>query len=118
MTDRVERIATYAEFWPFYLREHAKAKTRLWHIAGTGVASVLFLAALVSLHFELFFAALVIGYGPAWFAHFFVEGNRPATLRYPLWSLLSDFRMAAAWVTGRLGEELRKAQVAPDRSTR
>ena len=109
MSERAERIATYAEFWPFYLREHAKEGTRLWHIAGTAAASVLLLAALISSDAELFFIAMIVGYAPAWLAHAFIEHNHPATLRYPLWSLVSDFRMTGVWLVGRLDEELRKA---------
>jgi hypothetical protein len=105
------RIETYREFWPFYLREHANPDTRLWHIVGTGAASVLLVAALVSFSYELFFAALLVGYVPAWATHFVIEKNRPATLRYPLWSLISDYRMAAAWLTGRLTRELEAAGV-------
>lgn len=114
MTERAERIATYGEFWPFYLREHSKAGTRLWHIAGTGLAMVLLVAAIAAFDVELFFAAVIVGYAPAWLAHAFVEHNQPATFRYPVWSLISDVRMAAAWLTGGLGAELERAHVQDD----
>src|SRR5258706_15245500 len=105
-------IASYEEFWLFYLREHAEPETRLWHIIGTGAASMLLVAALVTFSYELLLGALIASYGPAWFAHFFVEKNRPATFRPPIWSLVSDYRMAAAWLTRNLGHELEKAGVA------
>jgi hypothetical protein len=106
-----ERIATYAEFWPTYLREHANPTTRLVHAAGTGAGLVMLLWGLLVGPLWLVLAALAVGYGAAWGSHMLVERNRPATFRHPLWSLGSDLRMAWLLLTGRLEAELKRAGV-------
>ena len=111
MSDAQHPIRSYAEFWPYYLREHAQGATRAIHIFGTCAAVACVVAALVLHNGWIALGALLAGYGPAWIAHFFVEKNQPATFRYPLWSLFSDFRMTGAWLMGRLGPELTKAGV-------
>lgn len=111
MVQSEPRITNYRDFWPFYLGEHAQPGTRAIHFAGTIVSTLLFLAAIVRGDAWFALAALFAGYGPAWVAHFFVEKNRPATFRYPLWSLVSDYRMTWTWLTGRLENELKRAKV-------
>ena len=106
-----ETFQTYREFWPHYLREHANPKTRTLHLLGTGLATTAFVGLVATGELWLFPVALVAGYGPAWIGHFFVEKNRPATFTHPFWSLISDYRMAWAWMTGRLGAELTRAGV-------
>lgn len=108
-----ERFATYREFWPHYLREHAKPETRALHFIGTGVATTALAALIVTGEFWLFPVALLAGYGPAWIGHFFVEKNKPATFVHPLWSLVSDYRMAWMRLAGRLDSEMLKAGVRP-----
>jgi hypothetical protein len=108
-------IRSYTEFWPYYLQEHARPETRALHYFGTTAAVLFVLAALATGRWWIAVLALVAGYGPAWIAHFFVEKNRPATFTYPIWSIVSDFRMAWSWVTGHLGEELVKAGITHER---
>ncbi len=105
MTDRPR---TYAEFWPFYLGEHRRAGTRALHHLGTGLGIALLIVAAMTGDWRLVPAAVVAGYLFAWIGHVAIERNRPATFTYPLWSLVSDFRMFALFASGRLGRELRK----------
>ena len=100
---------TFAEFWPFYLREHSKPRTRALHYVGTSLVVALALAALVTANWWLLVALPIAGYFFAWIAHFGVENNRPATFTYPAWSLKADFKMWWLWLTGRLGPELERA---------
>jgi hypothetical protein len=42
------------------------------------------------------------GYGFAWIGHFFFEKNRPATFRYPLYSLIGDWVMYGQMWVGKV----------------
>jgi hypothetical protein len=108
----MEKMTRFAEFWPYYLREHARPATRALHYAGTSLVFLFLVAALWTGHSLLFAAMPVAGYVFAWTGHLLVERNRPATFSHPLWSLAADFRMYGLWITGRLGPELRRAGIA------
>ncbi|RDC60684.1 hypothetical protein HME9302_01899 [Alteripontixanthobacter maritimus] len=109
---------TFAEFWPFYLREHSKPRTRTLHYIGTTLVVAIAVFAIVTGRFWWLAAMPVAGYFFAWIAHFRVEMNRPATFTYPLWSLAADFKMWWCWLTGRIDRELDMAGVdTADRNT-
>lgn len=101
---------TYDQFWLRYLRAHARPATRGLHYAGTLLALAC-LAGSAAWDWRLLPAAPAIGYGFAWAAHFRVEGNRPETFGHPFWSLISDVRMLALFLSGRLGRHLWRAGI-------
>jgi len=110
----VARIDRFGEFWPCYLQEHARPGTRAMHYAGTTLALLLLAAAPLAGRWSLLAALPIVGYGFAWASHSLVERNRPATFRYPFWSLLADFRMWHRFMTGHMAHDLAKAGVRHD----
>ncbi|HEY2729806.1 MAG TPA: DUF962 domain-containing protein [Polyangia bacterium] len=106
-----EPLQTFAEFWPFYLGEHSRPATRALHVGGSTAALVCGALAIALRAPSLAAAAVVLGYACAWIGHAFIEHNRPATFRYPLWSFMADWKMWGYAVTGRLGGELRNAGI-------
>ena len=105
----MQRYRTFAEFWPFYLCEHSRPRTRAFHYAGTSLVVIIAVAALVTGNWWLLLAMPVAGYAFAWASHMMIERNRPATFTYPLWSLAADFKMWWLWLTGGIDSELTAA---------
>jgi hypothetical protein len=87
------RLRTFADFYPFYLSEHANRVSCRLHFMGTSIALALLVAALLTQVWWLIAVALVQAYGFAWVGHFFFEHNRPATFKYPGYSFVGDWRM-------------------------
>ena len=96
-------------FWLRYLRAHADPQTRTLHAAGTILATLVGAVGLARRSPKLIGAALVCGYGPAWYAHARIEHNKPETFSAPLRSLASDYRMCWGLMTGTLHEDIQRA---------
>ena len=92
----MEKAASYgsfSEFYPFYLSEHANRTCRRLHFVGTSLVILIAISAIASGRYGLLWLLPVVGYGFAWVGHFYFEKNRPATFRYPRYSLIGDFVM-------------------------
>lgn len=103
----------YTEFWPFYLGEHKLKINRQLHFLGTSLGLFVLAYAVLTFHLALVPLAFVVGYAFAWFGHFVFEKNKPATFKYPLWSLKSDWRMWKLILKGQLDDELKKYHLTP-----
>lgn len=95
------RYATFLEFYPYYASQHQQLGTRLLHLGGTGLFLANTLFCLWARRPKQLLLGPLCAYSCAWVGHFFVERNRPATFTYPFWSLLGDFKMFLAILTGR-----------------
>jgi len=102
-------MKSFAEFWPHYVREHSRPATRALHAAGTLASTTLFVVLLATGRWRWLPLALVVGYAAAWISHFFVEHNRPATFKHPLWSFAADYKMVALMLSGRMDVEVERA---------
>lgn len=102
------RFATFEEFWPFYVKAHVNKWNRRLHFAGTTLAVGSAALGVVTLNPSLVLIAPVLGYGPAWIGHFLVEGNRPATFHWPVWSLKADFVMWSKMLDGTMDAEVER----------
>ena len=98
-------IQSFTEFWPYYVRAHAKQRTRVLHATGSVLAIVL-IGVAFAVNLWLLIAVPVVGYAFAWYAHFFVEGNKPATFGHPFYSLAADYRMLFLMMAGRMEEQV------------
>jgi hypothetical protein len=87
------RFKTFAEFYPFYLSEHADRTCRRLHFAGSTLSLVCLAALLWTGRPAFLLLGLLCGYGFAWVGHFVFEKNRPASFKRPLYSLMGDWAM-------------------------
>jgi len=102
------RFQTFNEFYPYYLTEHRNKTCRLLHVIGTTIVFALAITAIYHNIPKLWIFVPIAGYGFAWAGHFFFEKNKLATFKYPLWSLMSDFKMYFQILSGKLSLDASK----------
>lgn len=104
-SSHVPMIRSFQDFWPYYVRAHSKPRTRVLHAVGS-VLAILAVVLAFSVSLWLLLAAPLVGYAFAWYAHFFVEHNKPATFGHPFYSLAADYRMLFLMMAGRMDAEV------------
>ena len=110
--NKEDRIKSFEEFWPYYVREHRIAGCRLLHFIGSSLGVICLVSTFVTGNLWFVPLGLALGYGFAWTGHFFIEHNKPATFQYPLWSFRADWRMWRLMLIGRMREEVERVERA------
>ena len=88
-----KKYTSLKEFYPYYLSEHQNPTCRKLHFIGTGLLFFIVIISLLTEQYIYLISIPLVGYGFAWIGHFFFEKNKPATFQYPLFSLVSDFKL-------------------------
>ncbi|HEY3233389.1 MAG TPA: DUF962 domain-containing protein [Polyangiaceae bacterium] len=100
-----QRIESFEEFWPQYVRAHSKKLTRQIHCAGTALALACVAGGVLTKRRWLFYLAPIAAYGPAWLSHWLVEGNHPTSFEHPIWSARADLLMCKKMLEGTMDAE-------------
>ncbi len=112
MKDNQQRITEYSEFWDHYVSEHSRPMTRYLHFFGTGLGIGLLIWFLWIGAYFYIPLSFVVGYAFAWFSHFVIEKNKPASFKYPFWSFISDYKMMFYMVAGKMNAEVGRIKSA------
>merc|ERR1712241_1201382 len=89
-------------FYPYYLCEHTLPTTKLFHFIATFNALSLLGKSIVGpWQWSNIALGLFQGYGLAWYSHFNIEQNKPATWMYPGLSFVSDQKLFVESLLGK-----------------
>jgi len=96
-----KKYTNLKDFYPFYLTEHKNTVNRILHFIGTGMVVLCLITAILFHNLWFFAVAPIFGYGFGFAGHFFFEKNKPATFKYPFFSLAGDFLLFGDLMTGK-----------------
>ena len=97
-----KEFKTFSEFYPYYLSEHGDKLNRRLHFTGLLAALITLAIAIISKNWVLLLLVPIFGYGLSWIGHYFIEKNKPATFKYPLYSIMGDFVMFKDIIFGKI----------------
>lgn len=99
---QVKKYTSFKAFYPFYLSQHQNTTCRRLHFIGSTLIIIMLGYIGINSAWLLLLTLPLLGYGFAWFGHFFFEKNKPATFTYPWYSLLGDWVMYKDILTGKI----------------
>jgi hypothetical protein len=105
---------SFEEFWPYYVKQHSKKGTRMFHFYGTTAGLALVVGGVLLRKKWMLAAGPVVGYLSSWTGHFFVEKNVPATFKNPLWSFRADWVMWKKILDGTMDAEVERILAAEE----
>ena len=103
-------MQSFHDFWPYYVAEHSRPGTRALHFLGTVTATACLVVLIATGNWLWLPLAFVPGYAAAWISHFFIEHNRPATFKHPLWSFIGDYKMVGMMLAGKMKTEIKRLE--------
>mgnify|MGYP001327895822 FL=1 len=96
------KFTSFKKFYPYYLSEHKNKINKLLHVIGS-LFALFFLSVIIFLReYRLIPLSLLFGYFFAWVGHFIFEKNKPATFKYPIYSLMGDWVMLKDILLGKI----------------
>jgi len=98
---KMEKYTSFKDFYPYYLSEHNNKHTKLLHFIGTSISIYFYIKFFMSFNVLYLLGSLLAGYSFAWTGHFFIEHNRPATFKYPIYSFIGDHLMYLEILKGK-----------------
>lgn len=99
---------TFKEYYENYLTLHQNKWNRRLHVLGQ-ILTIIYVASILYLSYKVYvlflgllvFAPFVV-YPFAWSGHFFIEKNKPAAFKNPIWAKASDWVMLKDILIGRI----------------
>jgi hypothetical protein len=112
MKTHIPEFKNMEEFYPFYLSQHVNSTNRRLHFIGTTLVIISTMLFLYFWNITFLLITPLLGYGFAWYGHFFYEKNKPATFKYPFLSLYGDYIMYFKTLIGTLDDDFKKYGIA------